>query len=303
MNNGWYSRIAAIAVIAGGVGVSPVGAQSLIFNDTDSVIIDYSALNAPARSSRSSSKTSRVASAPAYIPSEGGVYIAPWDCDCTVQAPPPKRTKKTRSSSSRSVKRVSAPAFVAPSPPRRTLPSSTEVNINYGALDAPELMEWPGFPFEDSHKILLVSPSEQQETPQLTLKRSTETHDTLLTLHTDEPASVKPPPLPSPVSLLGPRNVVVAFPSRSAAIPYGSQADLDALKKILSEDTSLRATIRAYGEGKVADTARRLSLERALAIRTYLTRGGISSKRIDIEALGNKTKLGNSNTASIDIAG
>ena len=45
----------------------------------------------------------------------------------------------------------------------------------------------------------------------------------------------------------------------------------------------------AGGDGLSASKARRISLSRALAVRSYLIESGVRSTRIDVRALGNKT--------------
>ena len=53
---------------------------------------------------------------------------------------------------------------------------------------------------------------------------------------------------------------------------------------------ALRLTIRAYAEGSAeeASQARRLSLSRALAVRSYLIEQGIRGPRMDVRALGHR---------------
>ena len=50
-----------------------------------------------------------------------------------------------------------------------------------------------------------------------------------------------------------------------------------------------------------ASKARRLSLSRALAVRSYLIKKGVRSTRIDVRALGNKTNLGAPNRVELKI--
>ncbi len=47
----------------------------------------------------------------------------------------------------------------------------------------------------------------------------------------------------------------------------------------------------AGGDNDNASQARRLSLSRALAVRSYLIEQGVRSTRIDVRALGNKTDV------------
>ena len=62
----------------------------------------------------------------------------------------------------------------------------------------------------------------------------------------------------------------------------------------MSGDDRLRLQLLAYASGasRSASRARRLSLSRALAARSYLIKEGVRSTRIDVRALGNKTQGG-----------
>ncbi|MDP6691755.1 MAG: OmpA family protein [Alphaproteobacteria bacterium] len=67
--------------------------------------------------------------------------------------------------------------------------------------------------------------------------------------------------------------------------------DDEDLLKIMAEKvapTNARLQLKAYAEGTGNDTskARRLSLSRALAVRSYLIENGLRSTRIDVRALG-----------------
>jgi len=65
-------------------------------------------------------------------------------------------------------------------------------------------------------------------------------------------------------------------------------ADLKALAVALAEDESVRLTVNAYAGGDPANAsaARRLSLGRALAVRSVLLEHGVRATRIDVRALG-----------------
>lgn len=60
----------------------------------------------------------------------------------------------------------------------------------------------------------------------------------------------------------------------------------------LRDDPALRVQIIAFADvsGESGSAARRLSLSRALAMRSYLIEQGIRSTRIDVRALGNRTE-------------
>ena len=60
----------------------------------------------------------------------------------------------------------------------------------------------------------------------------------------------------------------------------------------MKADDNARLQLLAYAAGAENESskARRLSLSRALAVRSYLIAEGVRSTRIDVRALGNKTE-------------
>ncbi len=107
--------------------------------------------------------------------------------------------------------------------------------------------------------------------------------------------TVEPPG--TDVAALDPSMVVVALEEGAFRIRFaegssdpGSAAEplLSSMVQQMSDDGDIRLEIKAYagtGTGTPGD-ARRLSLRRALAIRTFLVDRGIESTRIDVKALG-----------------
>jgi outer membrane protein OmpA-like peptidoglycan-associated protein len=81
----------------------------------------------------------------------------------------------------------------------------------------------------------------------------------------------------------------VLFPAGSAEIPDTALAALDAVAARMSVDDKLRLQVIAYASGAPEDAsrARRLSLSRALAVRSYLIKRGVPSTRMEVRALGN----------------
>jgi len=69
------------------------------------------------------------------------------------------------------------------------------------------------------------------------------------------------------------------------------KSKLKALAAQFKGKTDERLQLKAYagGKGVSPSKARRLSLSRALAVRSYLISSGVRSTRIDVRALGNKT--------------
>lgn len=83
----------------------------------------------------------------------------------------------------------------------------------------------------------------------------------------------------------------VIFDPTSEKVPDVSRPNLDTIATRLIEDESLRIQLLAYAGGPNLNSskARRLSLSRALSVRTYLMDKGINSTRIGVRALGDKT--------------
>jgi len=80
------------------------------------------------------------------------------------------------------------------------------------------------------------------------------------------------------------------FPADTSRLPDPAWNDLGALAQRMIKDESLSLQLLAYADGDDAATskARRLSLSRALSVRTFLMDQGVRSTRIEVRALGNK---------------
>jgi outer membrane protein OmpA-like peptidoglycan-associated protein len=80
----------------------------------------------------------------------------------------------------------------------------------------------------------------------------------------------------------------VDFQPGEAVIPGGETAKLDRIVGRLTDNSDLRIELRAFATSHADSTsmARRVSLARALAIKSYLTSRGIPDERIDVRALG-----------------
>lgn len=110
------------------------------------------------------------------------------------------------------------------------------------------------------------------------------------------------PAPPSQVAALTPEKAVgtagkptlVTFAESSATLDDAAKKALASVAKTMAGDSELRLQIVAYATGSDdnASQARRLSLSRALAVRSYLIDNGIRSTRMDVRALGNKFDTG-----------
>jgi outer membrane protein OmpA-like peptidoglycan-associated protein len=119
----------------------------------------------------------------------------------------------------------------------------------------------------------------------------------------DTPASMPrtPPVAPTPVTpAAAPADIGAAanlptrvlFPGSDADLPNDAKPALTALAQRLKDNDQLRLILIAHASGTAdqANEARRISLQRALAVRTYLMEAGVASTRMDVRALGNRVE-------------
>ena len=122
------------------------------------------------------------------------------------------------------------------------------------------------------------------------------------------PAASAPAPAPAQVAALNPDAVIesadqvtIKFASASSELPGGASPALDRLAEQLAASPDLRIVLKGYAsnEGESASQSRRLSLFRALSVRTYLIKQGVRSTRMDVRALGNKVDSGDANRVDV----
>jgi outer membrane protein OmpA-like peptidoglycan-associated protein len=88
--------------------------------------------------------------------------------------------------------------------------------------------------------------------------------------------------------------LAIPFDRDGARLPDNVKTTLSQLADRLASDATLQIQILAYADGDEdnASKARRLSLSRALAVRSILIDQGVRSTRIEVRALGNKVPEG-----------
>jgi outer membrane protein OmpA-like peptidoglycan-associated protein len=85
----------------------------------------------------------------------------------------------------------------------------------------------------------------------------------------------------------------IIFPADAIVLPDAAKEELDNLAKRLAGDARLYVQIVAYaGNDADASAARRTSLSRALAARSYLVGQGVAIKQVDVRPLGNRSEAG-----------
>lgn len=98
--------------------------------------------------------------------------------------------------------------------------------------------------------------------------------------------------LPSPTGQLTDGDSMrIVFENDSSKLPSDVREALRGLSDRMSQQENMRLQLLAYAGNAdtSASAARRLSLSRALAVRSYLIENGVRSTRIDVRALGNKS--------------
>ena len=104
-----------------------------------------------------------------------------------------------------------------------------------------------------------------------------------------QPAVASLPPATGPLG--DGDNMRIVFDTDSSKLPQDARNALKALSDQMDTQDTLRLQLLAYAGNSdtSASAARRLSLSRALAVRSFLIEHGVRSTRIDVRALGNKS--------------
>jgi len=125
------------------------------------------------------------------------------------------------------------------------------------------------------------------------------------------PAAAKPQPakteqasMPPAAAMKEGRALQVAFAADVSKLPEAAKDGLTTLANQLKENEGARLQLLAYAGGKdlSPSKARRLSLSRALSVRSFLIEKGVRSTRIDVRALGDKTTEEPLNRVDVNIA-
>lgn len=93
------------------------------------------------------------------------------------------------------------------------------------------------------------------------------------------------------------------FEEGATKLPAGADAGLGQLATAMRDTKDYRVQLMAYAGAKGLSTskARRISLSRALAVRSFLIDKGVRSTQIDVRALGSKTSEKPTNRVDINL--
>ncbi|MBV8457925.1 MAG: OmpA family protein [Acetobacteraceae bacterium] len=125
------------------------------------------------------------------------------------------------------------------------------------------------------------------------------------------PANAPPAPPPiatppgTPAVSARPVTASIAFSPDQSTLPPSATHDLTTLGKQAAASPTATINVLAYAPADAHDpsVARRLSLDRALAIRSVLIAAGVPSSRIYLRALGASAPAGAANEAQISMLG
>lgn len=108
---------------------------------------------------------------------------------------------------------------------------------------------------------------------------------------------------PAKVDIKPGKALRVVFEETATKLPAGADAGLGQLATALRETKDYRVQLMAYAGAKGLSTskARRISLSRALAVRSFLIDNGVRSTQIDVRALGSKTSEKPANRVDINL--
>jgi outer membrane protein OmpA-like peptidoglycan-associated protein len=90
-------------------------------------------------------------------------------------------------------------------------------------------------------------------------------------------------------------SLTIPFAASVTDIDVGSQGPVKDLAQRMNADKSLRVQLMAYATDPEKNTskARRLALDRAIAVRNMLIEAGVERTRIEVRALGDQGEGGN----------
>ena len=86
--------------------------------------------------------------------------------------------------------------------------------------------------------------------------------------------------------------ILVSFNPEDKELQEKAVLKLNKIVRIMNLNKNQRLELTAYSSEDSASEARRMSLMRALTIRSFLIKRGISSNKLNVKALGNNTGMG-----------
>jgi len=112
------------------------------------------------------------------------------------------------------------------------------------------------------------------------------------------------PAAPAAIELKAGRALSIPFDGANTKLSEANKPGLLKLVRAVRGNKDFRLQVKAFASGADLSTskARRMSLERALNVRTFLIDNGVRSTQIDVHALGNKAPSKPANRVDINLA-
>ncbi len=306
-------------ILAGAGALAPAGAQ--VDTGDPNVIVDLSVLE----DAGYGAAPVYAPAAPVYLPASpiGGRLLMPGPKNPVSQLHvPPVRGKKAKSigkakaaalPAKRKRKAAAPPAMpkkAALGPPPAKAPKKPPVTIS--AVPAPLIAPSPP-PVKKVEPAPAAKPAAAPSAaltpppppPPMMAETPAKTKKTPAAPPDGKPKAVEKAALPPAGIPLAPgRAMQIVFKSTASKLPDTEKAGLKTLAAKLKGQPALRLQLKAYagGESLSSGKARRLSLSRALSVRSYLIENGVRSTRIDVRALGNKTAEEPLNRVDVTVA-
>ncbi len=311
-------KITVAALIAAAFmsfAVNHADAQLRPWNSSNEVLVDMSVLGdngvgpGPVGSISLPSLTGEVLDPPSKMPRSRLLATRPPMAGAygEVDLPPVKLKKPKRRSSSKKKSRKTRAKMIpkkkvaamksAPPKPGVKAPAAAKKKAARKLAPAPKAQPKPDVKVADMKKSAPPKPSAAPPPPPA--------------IKAPEPAAKKPDASKSqpsqqasaPAGAKADQAVNVVFASGDAKLSDAGKQTLDNLAAKLKAAPNSRMQLLAYaGEPNLsASKARRLSLSRALSVRTFLISKGVRSTRIDVRALGNKVPGGQPNRVDLRV--
>jgi outer membrane protein OmpA-like peptidoglycan-associated protein len=218
----------------------------------------------------------------------------------TVPPPPSAETapapKKSPAESARTEEpKAAPPPSVAEPPPA---PAPAEPPVATAGKKAPETAPPPP----------VAAPPPSEEPPVATARK-----EAPKTAPPPPPAAVPPPDqsaalprvpkAPSTPGFGAGATRAIAYAAGEAKLTDDAQATLQAAIAALKTNPALRVQLKAYaaGDKEGESRARRLSLSRALGVRSFLIKQGVEPTRIDVRALGSNVPEGSPDRVDVSL--
>ena len=325
-------------ILAGAGALAPAGAQ--VNTGDPNVVVDFSVLEdagygaapvyAPAAPVYAPAAPVYAPAAPVYLPASpiGRRLLMPGRKNPVSQLHvPPVRGKKAKRfrkakaaalPAKRKRKAAAPPAMpkkAALAPPPAKAPKKPPVTIS--AVPAPSIAPSPPparpAPVKKAEPAPAAKPAAAPSAaltpppppPPMMAETAAKTKKTPAARRAGKPKAGEKAALPPAGKPLAPgRAMQIVFKPTTSKLPDTAKAGLKTLAAKLEGQPALRLQLMAYagGESLSSGKARRLSLSRALSVRSYLIENGVRSTRIDVRALGNKTAEEPLNRVDVTVA-